>query len=170
MRPWVEVSPLSAVPGIYSAFLWNNVGFTLWFGPATLESLRSYEAACRDCIAAQPGKLSSVHILVPGSSQLPSPEVRAKLAELTREFGHTSAAMAVMIPGNGFWASALRGLVTAIHLVGSREYETKIFGTIEEIAAWLPEAQRKRSGIEISSAQLLTALRQVLREAESVAA
>ena len=170
MRPWAELVPLSAVPGVYSSYAWNNVGLTLWFGPATLESLETFEATCRKVAADRPVRWSSVHIMVPGNSGLPSAEARAALARMTREMADTTAAIAVVIPGTGFWASAIRGLVTAVHMLGSRDFELKIFGNVEEVAQWLPEAQLQRSGVEISPAQLLDALRQLQRTMESAAA
>jgi hypothetical protein len=170
LRPWAEVSPIAAVPGIFSSYMWTDVAFTLWFGAATMESLAVFEEACKQCIANHPGRMSSVHMIVPGRSVLPSAEARAALARLTTDYADSTAAIAVVIPGAGFWASAIRGLVTAIRMLGSREYELKMFATIDEVVGWLPEAHHKCTGVELKPTELLAALREVQRAAESAAA
>jgi hypothetical protein len=166
----VHVFELSAVPGVYSSYLWKNVAFIVWFAPATLESLAVFETGIKSLTERHPEGLSSVHIMVPGGKSLPTAEARAELARLMREYATLSSHVAVVIPGSGFWASALRGVVTALAMLSPRDKKPHICGTLPEVALWLPDPHRARTGVRVEPEQLLAALRYVERDASAIAA
>lgn len=150
---------LGAVDGVYSAYRYRNVTITFWFGAATMESLISFERGANEARALQPEGLSIVNIMVPGGRSMPSAEVRQKLGQIAATYAAHTAAVAVVIPGTGFWASALRGLVTAISMFVPRGYNLEIFGSFQEVAAWLPPVHAARTGVSIDGRELLRAMR-----------
>jgi hypothetical protein len=161
-----ELQAVSSFPGIYSSFAWKNIGITFWFGPVTLESCNPYERGCRAQIEQHPEGLSSVNIMVPGGSSLPSAEARAEIGRIVRDLGKHAAAMPIIVPGTGFWASAMRSLVAALAMMRPRETQLQVFGTARELAEWLPPIHVARTGVQLQAAELLS----VLQAAERMAA
>jgi hypothetical protein len=168
--PAVHVFELNAFQGVYSSYIWKNVAFIVWFAPATLESLATLEKGIESLTERHPEGLSSVHIMVPGGKSLPTVEARAELARLMREYPALSSLVAVVIPGSGFWASALRGVVTALAMLSPRGKKPYICGTLREVVLWLPDLHCEQTGVRIDPEQLLAALRHVERDATAAAA
>lgn len=158
-RTPVELATYGTAPGVYVAYGWRNVAITLWFGPATVESVSAFEAICQRCVDTFPGGGSSVHIMVPGGKSLPSAEARSELARVFSKYAIYSAANAVVIPGAGFWAGALRSLVTAFTIVAQLASKPHIFADIHAASEWLPASHTERTGIAVTSRELLAALR-----------
>jgi hypothetical protein len=64
----------------------------------------------------------------------------------------------IVVGGTGFWASAIRGLITGLRSASSREYPLKLAGSIDELVSWLPEPHFKRTGIALDPAEFARAL------------
>jgi hypothetical protein len=61
---------------------------------------------------------------------------RSEVGALLRE--HTRiAAWANVVESDGFWASAVRGITTAILLLARPQFALKTFGSVGDAAAWL---------------------------------
>lgn len=170
LAPGAQLEALSAFSGVHASYGWKNLAITLWFGPATLESLPVFERGCKAFCDAHPEGVSSVHIMVPGGSSMPTQEARTELARIMREYAHTAAGAAVVIPGAGFWASALRGLITALAMLAPRGFALQIFGELPDVAAWLAPLHQSHTGCEISAHELLHALTLVERAGTAAAA
>jgi hypothetical protein len=166
----LQITPLTTLPGVYSAYLWKNVAITLWFGPPAMDDVATYERGCRARAEEFPGGVSSVHIMLPGGRALPSPEVRVELRRVIQTYSYVSAGIAIVIPGVGFWASALRGLVTALSVLGKTDIKPQICGGYAEVAAWLPEVHRERTGVQLDSGELLSVLQKAELAALALAA
>jgi len=165
-----QLTHLNSVPEVYSAYIWKNVVITLWFGAATLESCASLERGTRKQTAEHPEGLSMVNIMVPGSRSLPGAAVRAELARIMREHATHAAAIAVIIPGSGFWASALRSVVVALSMLRPRDMQLSIFDSAPPLAEWLAPLHGARTGVQLAAAELLGVLREAEREAAAARA
>jgi hypothetical protein len=155
------------VPGCLAVYGLQNLSFVIWLGPANVESVARLEQITAVLRERHPEGASGIHIVVPGQTQLPTAEARAGLVRMTNEYASWLGGVAVVIGGGGFWASAMRSVVTAMRVLGSRAFEMRIHGTIEEAVEWLPAAHFKRTGVKIERDQLLRAARQAEQTALS---
>jgi hypothetical protein len=165
----MDIVPSTIIPGTFAAYLWKNVVIATWFRPLSMAELPQFEAGCKARCAEHPEGMSVINIMVPGGKSMPTAEARAELGRIMREYEAFSAEVAVIIPGDGFWASALRGLITALSMLAPR-YRLRIAGNFLEVAEYLPEPHRQRTGVTIDPKELLRALRWVESQVSAVAA
>jgi hypothetical protein len=168
--PEVEVTEVSSFAGVHCAFVWKNVAITVWFGPATMASLAVFEKGCRSNCAQHPEGISSVHILVPGGRSMPSAEARAQVGRIMRENAQSTVAAAALVPGDGFWASALRSMMTAILMLAPRSMAFRMFGDLDQLAQWLGPLHSRATGVVVEPSELLRVLQYVQRSALRAAA
>jgi hypothetical protein len=78
-------------------------------------------------------------VLGAAQSNLPLPpsDVRQRGAELIDENQAHVEAAAMVLQGTGFWASAVRSVMTASFAIARQPYPSKAFATGAEAAAWL---------------------------------
>jgi hypothetical protein len=165
----LAITPSLIIPGVYSAYVWKNVAIALWFGPLSLADIPAFEAGCKARCQEHPKGMSLVNIMVPGGKSMPSPEAREELGRIMREYEAYSAEVVVVIPGAGFWASALRGLITAVSMIAPR-YHLHIAANFVQVAELLPEPHRARTGVELDPKELLRAIRWVENQGKAAAA
>jgi hypothetical protein len=159
----VELTLEGAVAGTFALYSWKNLQFMLWFSPATVESMEVYGRLDATARERHPNGVSFVHFMVPGHFQLPSPEARAAFMEIAKRNIAWIAAIAVVIPGDGFWASAIRGMITALRVLGPRELQMRIHSSTDEIPDWLPAVHSERTGVPLAANELARALLQLRR-------
>jgi len=95
------------------------------------------------------------------------PECRQGLIDLTRKYTHVLSGTATVLEGTGFRATALRSLVTAIHLASSSSHPAKVFASVQPALEWLASTQ-PAGALDISSiAQALATCRAQLKEKSS---
>lgn len=155
-----RVTHVNTVPDVYSVYTWENVAFMFWFGPPTLESCAVLERGSQKQHAEHPEGLSLVNVMVPGGRSMPSAEVRTEITRIMRESTKNAAAIGVIIPGTGFWASALRGMVLALSMMRSRQLPLQIFADATELAEWLVPIHGERTGVRFQAAELVRALKE----------
>lgn len=131
-----------------------------WLGEATVASVELLDRLCRAQRERHPQGASGVHILVPGKMQLPTAEARAALVRMNIEYASWIGAIALVLAGRGFLASAIRSVVTATRVLGSREFELRILSSITEVIEWLPAIHFEKTGVKIERDELLQAWRQ----------
>jgi hypothetical protein len=156
-----QVTAASAFPAVHASYSLENVAITVWYGSATMESLAVFERGCKPFCARYPQGVSTIHIMVPGGTAMPSSDARAELARIVRENAQHAAAAAVLIPSNGFWASALRGMVTAMQLLAPRSMSLQIFAELEPLANWLAPLHTLRTGVALEPSELLQVLKEL---------
>jgi len=159
----VELSVLGADPGIVMVYGWQNMTFAIWRAPASASSIELLRRLGALLHERYPQGISSVHVLAPGQTQLPSADVRAGFVRLINEHADWLGGNAVVIASSGFWASAMRSVVTAMRVLGPRTLELRIHSRLDEVAQWLPASHLKRTGVKIEPDELLRALRQAER-------
>jgi len=96
---------------------------------------------------------------------LPSTEVRESLTRINLDYEDLVKAVAIVICGSGFRASAMRGLLTAMNLrvLRPRTIEMRTHADLDAVVAWLPAEHRRRIGEAVAPEELRSVLHQTLR-------
>ena len=156
----VDAVPVASVPGLCELQGWQNLALIAWFAPLTVEHVVPIEQMFRRFGEQHPGGFSTIHI-VAGELQLPSLEMRTMLAHMTNEHASRLAASVVLIGTGGFWASALRGVVTALRVLVPQRLELRVCASIDEVVQWLPAVHEKRTGVKLETAELSRILQRI---------
>ncbi len=108
------------------------------FGDVGASAVNASIAAHRAAIAARPEGVVSI-VLIDATTKFPSEEMRrAGVAARKQTNGHVTA-LATVIAGEGFWASTIRGVLTAINSLSGSSYPTKVFRDPLEGVTWAAE-------------------------------
>ncbi|HKP57428.1 MAG TPA: hypothetical protein VJV78_11940 [Polyangiales bacterium] len=137
---------------------WANISLTRWVGRGTAAAVDKVSRVGDEVRTQYPSGVSAIH-LIAETAGMPTPEAREGLVKLMNRKTERLGCVGVVVGGSGFWASAIRSLVTGMRAVSSRAYELKLAGSIDEIVAWFPDQHAKRTGIAIDPDELAKALR-----------
>lgn len=109
---------------------------------------------------------SSIHVLS-DKPQLPDRRVRDEMAQVTKDFADQSIASALVLDGEGFWASAMRGLATGLHFFGTKRdrFQLRVCKTIEQAAEWLVPLHNLKSRRRAQVDEVTAALHQLSAQA-----
>ena len=83
------------------------------------------------------GKLSSLAFVERKGGPTTASEARDAIAELVRKHAHAITGAAVVCEGTGFRATAIRSVVTAIHMASRSSHSSKVFAAPEPALEWL---------------------------------
>jgi hypothetical protein len=139
---------------------YKNVSIVAWATQATLPLVERLESLGAHMASSYLEGHSTVHIILRDTPP-PDAEARAKLLSLTQENAHKLACNVAVIDSGGFWASAMRGLITSFHWLKSRRFKSRTCATIEEVAAWLPAPHLEMTSVPLEQAELLAVLRSI---------
>ena len=157
---------LDSEPERFSFWAWDDVSIFVWYAVPTRDALMRLQRAAEPRIKLHPGGLSDVH-LVRGRISLPDRETREALVKVSGEGARHLAAVAIVVGGHGFWASAIRSLITGIRLLVPGTFGMTMCDSTDEVADWLPDAHAKRTGRRIDPTALRRALEFVERHDDS---
>jgi len=139
---------------------YKNLNIIVWYGSASAAAVDMIDEATvgrvRDC----PTGISAIHVVLP-TAGLPSAEARDGLVRSGKRWAAQLACVAVVIERKGFWASAMRGAVTGIQMLIPRTYVSQVHDSLEQAAEWLPPHHAKRTGVQLSAAELLSVMGRV---------
>jgi hypothetical protein len=144
-------------PGVCYAGAWANVSLTHWVSRGTVSAVECVGRVGAELRAQYPMGTSAVHLIREGAG-LPTSEVREGLVKLMNEKVERRGCVGIVVGGAGFWASAIRGLITGLRSASTREYPLKLAGSIDELVSWLPEPHFKRTTVALDRAELARAL------------
>lgn len=139
---------------------WRGIGIIVWATQATALHAQEMAKLSEEIGKTQP-RGSSVSLAV-NRAPLPTYEARRAIHELTRRNEKNIVCAATLIEGTGFWASAIRSLVTSLHLVGRWSFELKTFSDIDTLAEWVAPVHASATGIAVEVKELAGALAWVL--------
>jgi hypothetical protein len=149
-----EVTVLHNVPGFVQFGIWNDILFARWEQAADIAAVSRLQEINRDFRRAHPGgRLSGIHIVLAGAG-LPTPEGRAALVDTMKNQADEFGAIAVVIGGTGFFASAIRSFLTGLRFLAPRDFDFRLHGRSSEILDWFPAAHQRRTGQRIDVFQL----------------
>lgn len=139
---------------------WRNVIVVAWLGPGTL-SLIDEQRKLMSLVTLKHARISLVHITF-GSFPLPNKEARAGFAALAKDFDARLDHTAVLVGETGFWASAVRSVMTSFLLNKQGAPKLNLLGTVAETARWLAAGHYVSPGELVDAAELQRALEWVL--------
>lgn len=156
-EPSEELVTLDIDPGVAAIFAWRNIMIVFVSGPPGPTSLPRLISASAVMRERSPAGGSCVYV-IRATAGRPDSAMRMGILRIEQEYSDWLGGVGVVIGGSGFWASAMRSVVTAMRVASSRKYDMRLFASAEEVAEWLPTAQLKRTGVAFESLQLLAAL------------
>jgi hypothetical protein len=101
------------------------------FGDVSPDDINSSLACVEPVIAYRPQGSVSI-IVVDPTATFPSDATRRAALEVTRKTSATTSAMIMVVLGDGFWASAIRGMLMTIGSLSQTTYTRKILRYEEE--------------------------------------
>jgi hypothetical protein len=156
-EPAEDLVTLDIDPGVSGIFAWRNVLIVIVSGlpgPTSLPRLVSATVAMHERC---PAGGSCVYVIRRTAGR-PDSTMRSGILRLEQQYKDWLGGVGVVIGGSGFWASMMRSVVTAMRVASSRAYDMRLFGSVDEMAEWLPTVQIARTGVSIEPMQLLAAL------------
>ena len=161
--PTTPIEPvlLHREPGAHAFYTWRNVMITTWSQRATGTAIEKVTALREQMDRDHPEGVSVIYLIGNGAG-MPTPEARAGVKELMARFHNKRACIAILVQGEGFWASAMRAVITGVRLLVPLSFPMQVFGDAKELIAWLPERHQRHTGIRIGPRELQTVLEQLL--------
>lgn len=126
----------------------QNVIVTVWGTRSTVATIEHLDSAAHQLWARHPTGISSLHLIL-HSEGMPDGAARAALNKLTDVHAPHLACVATLVQGSGFWASAMRGLLTSLHFLVRRPFKARICASLEEMASWLVEPHARMTGVTL---------------------
>lgn len=164
-----ELRILDEEPGRFSFFAWRNLTIAVWLEPPDADAVLRLARVGEVRIKQSETLLSDVHLVL-GRLKFPDATTREHLITESRKAAPHLAAVAVLVGGEGFWASAIRSFITGIHVLVPGSFQLRLFGDLAELVAWLPIVNENRTGVPIPSEQLHTVLTRARAHASKRAA
>lgn len=150
-----------AAPGCVMAH-WRGISIVVWATQATAMHVHEM-VKLTDEIGKTFSRGSNVSLAV-NRAPLPTYEARRAIHELTRQHEKNIICTATLIEGTGFWASAVRSLVTSLHLVGRWSFELQTFSDIDSLSTWVAPIHARATGTNIEAKELAGAIAWVLAQ------
>lgn len=144
-------------PGKFTFGVCKNVLVTVWRAQGTSPAMARLAVAMRKMAAEYPLGYSALQ-LVCGSAGLPDSEMRVALSVFIGEVPRELTCVGVIVGGDGFWASALRAVITSFWQAAPRKFELRICGSSEEAARWLSARHLERTGTDVATELLMQAV------------
>lgn len=159
-RPVRSLAPLSlqlvySEPGAVTEYVLRNVLILVWEVQPTAAVIARLDAAGEHVRQHAAHGMSMVHV-VRAPLQLPDDAERVSMVRMMKS--HNVRLVGMVVEQTGFLLSMLRSVVTGLRVVSGGHFDYRICRTLEEIADWLPDVHRERTGVEIARTQLLHAL------------
>jgi hypothetical protein len=157
--PSAQPSVLRVVPGIYQYSAWQNINVGVWVGQATYEATKGLIEVGLEMRRRYPEGHSSI-VFILDKLPAPTPEARELLGQFFRS-GTSLMCNAVVLEGEGFWASGLRAMLSNTHRGASGSVQVGVGTSIEEILGWFPEAHARCTGVMVKTIELRTVLHEM---------
>jgi hypothetical protein len=145
-------------PNEFAFCTFRNLAVVVWQSRATGPALERLSTVTRGVMREFPEGFSVVHIAKP-SAGMPSPEARAGFVKLLQMSTPELACAALLIGGDGFWASSLRGLATGLWLAFPKTFELHLSGDLNELVRWLAPKHQHKTGVRLDPDELARLLR-----------
>ena len=149
-----------AAPGCVIAHV-GNMTFSAWNTAPIAEHVEAFMALAKN-LSATYERNSNVS-LVMRNTELPGAAARVALEELTAQYANKIHSVALVIDGDGFWASMIRSFLTGLHLLRGNGYRCKAFATPAEASSWLLPAHNSETGVSLSAREIEAACELIYR-------
>ena len=152
LAPDVEI--VGEAPKVFRMAIVCQVAAVGWFGPVDKQSAETLAQLMRQVVMRAPTERFSVVHVVNSRVGVPDAETREVLAEISRYSTVHVACALVILAGAGFWASAVRSVMTSLRVMTQGTFDLRAHASIAETVAWLPAEHLKRTGVTITPLQL----------------
>jgi hypothetical protein len=151
--PRLELSLLDFEHGRFRYNRCQNLTIGLWAGQATLEAVQRVAAVSKRMRAEHPEGHSSVVFVLDGAPA-PTPEAQAAFASVLDDRQTDLSCTAIVVEGQGFWASRIRSAITNARLAAAGSLKLCVHDHIDELLEWFPAEHKRRTGVEFHRAEL----------------
>jgi hypothetical protein len=141
------------VVGQFRGWRWRNVAFFSWVNAPSAQGAREHAVLFTALAKSQTTKLSSVNV-VAGRFSLPDAQARAVMADLVHTQAERLACVSIIVPGTGFWVSAVRSFATGMLSFGQRAFDLHVNATSNQVVEWFPEAHQRQTGTTVDPTEL----------------
>lgn len=149
---------MDSEPGHFALYAWQNIMIVCWSKHGTGPTMQKVSRARDEMDRLHPEGVSVIYLIAHGSG-LPDADARREAQNLMDRYSARRACMAVVLYGQGFWVSGMRAVITGVRLLTQRKFAMEIFGSEEELIAWLPARHERDTGVPVDPARLLGVLR-----------
>ena len=152
LGPWQAGSP---------AVLYRNVLILGWYGKANVEAAQEFGTLAESALMqSRQAMISTVH-WIDRAVGIPDSPTRDALLKVGNDFRERTACVAAIIVGDGFWASAMRGVVTGLVVLAPRTFAMRTFASAREVLEWLPAEHAERTGVDLDHDVLRAAIERI---------
>jgi hypothetical protein len=149
-----EFAIVGEAPGVFLAGMSSRVAITAWLGPRLdAGSIQAFVDVTETILRRFGSKRGAAIHMLNHRVHMPDPAVRPTIVRMMHASARLSA-VSVLIEGSGFWASAFRGFVTGLRLLGPSSYRLHEHATVAELCTWLPAEHHKVTGEPIDPVAL----------------
>lgn len=114
--------------------LWLGIAIVIWGTQAT-PTLTDQLARLAEQAGRTHARISIVTLVLRGTPP-PTPAARDAFKALTNQWAARLVCSATLIEERGFWASAIRSLLTGLDLWSGRRFKLRAFDDIRALAEW----------------------------------
>lgn len=105
------------------------------FSDVSADAVNASLPAHKAALASRPEGVVSI-VLIDPSTKFPSEDMRRASVLVRKRTNRNVAGNVTIVAGEGFWASTVRGALTAIDFLATSPYESRVFRDPAEGVAW----------------------------------
>ncbi len=114
---------------------WRNVAIQIWGSETTVARLDQCSDCHRRVLLRHPGKLVTFAIIMPGVPPRLGDGERKRIRQMSEEQRSSTVAAVQVVEGSGFWASAVRAVLTGLGMFSVTR--NKVFDGVADAVAWV---------------------------------
>lgn len=142
------LEPLGGDPGVVSFYGYENITIFVWHAKPTLVAAQQLSVVSQRRRAAFAHGISVVH-LVQVTFEMPDGPTRDEFVRLLRDGGGKLAVLCMIVGTSGFWASALRSLITGLRVLSRGTFDIGFHMDIAESVEYLHSRHLAKTGVTI---------------------
>lgn len=152
-----KLEALETEPGVLSIYGFENISIFVWHAKPTLAAAQQLARVSMRRRAEFAHGISVVH-LVQATFEMPDPATRDAFVKLLRDGGGKLAVLCVIGGDGGFWASALRSLITGLRVLSRGSFDLGLHTDVGEAVKYLLPRHLEKTGVPINAEQLTSVL------------
>jgi hypothetical protein len=156
MRP-ANATLLDCDPGRFRYSAWNNITVGVWADQATLEAAQRVIRISKWMTSRFPQGHSNIIFVLDGAPA-PTPEATKIFSKVYDEKFSDLACMGIVIEGTGFWASAMRSMITGQRLHAPGNVRVRVCEGIDPLLEWLLPEHYARTRTRFQPQEIRSAL------------
>jgi hypothetical protein len=151
--PRLGLSMLDCEPGQFRYNSYRNLTIGLWAGQATLDAVLRVAQISERMREAHPEGHSSVVFVLAGAPA-PTPDAQAAFAHVLDDRTTALSCTAIVVEGDGFWASGIRSAITQARLAAAGSVKLRVHDRIDELLEWFPAEHQRRTEVALRKSEL----------------